>query len=68
MCGSTGKATADQQCNGLLVSLKKKQTPFFIGLVPGESYRKMWKVTGKLQTSSFRLEFISLSIVNSAYN
>lgn len=37
MCGSTGKASADQQPrNGLLVSLKKKQTHFFIGLVPGE--------------------------------
>lgn len=38
VCGSTGKASADQQPhNGLLVSLKKKQTHFFIGLVPGES-------------------------------
>lgn len=38
MCGSAGKASADQQPrNGSLVSLKKKQTHFFIGLVPGES-------------------------------
>lgn len=59
MCGSTGKASADQQpCNSSLVSLKKKQTLRRPGARRelGKDVEGNWKDTGfKL---SLRVHFL----------